>query len=148
MSLFRLQPQGPAQAYKTYQILQPRKTHFRPATCQEVDCPNFEYGWQTTVDVGTELGRKQANYIRLHSGRSFTYDHRKGGTLVTFVFASGQKCFAEHRVSLYREPIYRIKGGDWRGNPRKVPAIPLRGSAWVDDFGENQIKVKERIERG
>ena len=146
MSLFRLPPQGPPGAYKTYQVLQPRSTHTRPATCQEVSCPNYAHGWRTIVDVSTELGRRQANYIRLHSGRSFTYT--EAGTMVTFMFAMGQKCFAEHRVSLERNPIYRIKGGDWRGNPLGIRPVNLRGDSWVDDFGENQIKVKERVEKG
>jgi hypothetical protein len=143
VSLFRIPPQGKPSDYKTYQILQPRSTHTRPATCQEVDCPNYAYGWRTIVDVSTDLGARQANYIRLKSGRAFT--HVQADTLVTFIFASGQKCFAEHRVSLECDPIYRIKGGDWRGNPRKVPTIPLPGNSWVADFGEHQEKLKERL---
>jgi hypothetical protein len=97
------------------------------------------------VDTSTSVGRKQANYIRLHSGRSFTFT--QAGSIVTFTFAASQNCFSQHQVPLERDPIYRIKGGDWRGNPCRVPTIPLRGDAWVDDFGENQEKVKERIER-
>lgn len=144
--LFRIQPVGPAESYKTYQFLRPKETHTRVATCAEVNCAYSNGGWRTTVDVSTELGQKQANYIRLHSGRSFTFTET--GTLIVFAFPSGQKCFAEHRVSLEREPIFRVKGGDWRGNPRRVPIVTRRPEDWVDDFAENQIKVAERIQRG
>lgn len=144
--LFRIQPVGPAESYKTYQLLRPKATHTRVATCSEVNCAMSNGGWKTTVDVSTALGQKQANYIRLHSGRTFTY--AQTGTLVLFMFAAGQKCFAEHRVTLEREPIFRVRGGDHRGNPRRVPTVMRRPEDWVDDFAENQIKVAERIQRG
>ncbi len=143
--MFRLPPQGRPQDYKTYQVLQPRKTHFRKGTCQEVECAAYANGWKTIVDVSTKLGQKQANYIRLHSGRKFTWT--QDGTLVTFVFAPLQSCFREHQVSLQREPVFKIKGGDWRGNPLSIPTHTVRPESWVSDFGENQQKIAERIEK-
>lgn len=143
--MFRLQPQGPPQSYKTYALFQPVKTHFRTGTCQEAECSAYTNGWKTIVDVSTNLGQKQANYIRLHSGRKFTFT--QDGTLVTFAFASGQQCFREHKVSLQREPVFKIKGGDWRGNPLSVPTQIVKPQSWVDDFGENQEKIVRRIER-
>lgn len=143
--MFRLPPQGPPQAYKTYALFQPKKTHTRVATCQEVECTAYANGWKTIVDTSTKLGQKQANYIRLHSGRSFLFTQE--GTLVTFTFRSHQTCFREHRVSLQREPIFKIKGGDWRGNPLSVPTHIVKPQSWVDDFGENQQNVARRIER-
>src|SRR6476620_8795741 len=93
---FRLPPAMGPEAYKTYEIRSPLATHYRDATCAEVDCEASAYGWRTTVDVGTELGRKQANYIRLLSARSFTVV--ENGTLVSFTFPAGQACFVEHKV--------------------------------------------------
>lgn len=144
--LFRIKPAGNPEDYKTYQVLQPRKTHFRPASCAEVDCPNYARGWKTTVDVSTQLGRKQANYIRLHSGRRFTF--AQTGDLVAFTFSPGQNCFQQHRTSLQRPPLLRIKGGDYRGNPRNIPTVTHRPEDWLDDFGTHQLRLKQALERG
>lgn len=141
-----IMPKMGASAYKTYALMRPRATHTRVALCAEVDCRAMANGWKTIVDVSTELGRRQANYIRLHSGRSFTAT--EDGTLVTFVFAAGQKCFAEHRVLLEREPLFRIKDGDFRGNPRGTPVLKLSPIAWRDNFGEHQEKLADKQKEG
>lgn len=142
----RLTPEGPAHAYKTYEVRRPRATHFRIATCVEVDCPHHIYGWKTVVDMATDLGQRQAKYIAFKSDRK--YKATQSGTIITFVFTPGQKCFTEHTVPLEREPLYIVRGGDWRGNPRRVPTVQRKAPDWVDDFANNQIAVKARIERG
>lgn len=144
--LFRIAPKMDAASYKTYGLVQPLSTHTRPATCSEVECKNRERGWKTIIDVGTALGAKQANYIRLQSGRAFT--HSATANMVTFTFAAGQDCFTAHRVSLHRTPIFNIKGGDWRGNPLGLPTQVLRPEAWRDDFGEHQERIAEQTKRG
>jgi hypothetical protein len=144
--LNRIPPKAGPEVYKTYQLLQPRQTHTRRASCAEVECPRQRNGWRTVLDVSTIQGQQQANWIRMKSGRSFTYT--QAGTVVTFTFAAGQRCFAEHRVSLEREPLLRVVGGDWRGNPRRVPARVLRPADWVENFGEHQLTLKNAFERG
>jgi hypothetical protein len=144
----RIQPLGPAEAYKTYQIRQPVRTHFRPATCAEVECESYAHGWTTTIDAATPTGVQQARYIVDRSGRAFT-QARGMGSLVVFTFAPGQRCFAEHKVPLEREPFYVVKGGDWRGNPRRVPVTQhARSDDWVDDFATHQDQLAQRIQRG
>ncbi|MGH3680777.1 MAG: hypothetical protein ACRDT2_11090, partial [Natronosporangium sp.] len=103
----RITPKLPPQAMKTYQVARPLPTHWRPASCAEVGCPAHAHGWQTTIDVATELGGRQANYIRLHSGRAFTA--AEAGTLVTFTFPPGQTCFRRHQLPLEREPIFAVR---------------------------------------
>jgi hypothetical protein len=142
----RIPPLMPASAYKTFEVSQPLQTHFRPATCQEVDCDAYARGWQTTVDTATPLGVKQANYIRLVSGRHFTFTET--GTLVAFVFAPGQKCFAQHRVSLEREQFFIARGGDHRGNPRQEGRVHANPADWVDDFSTQLDVIKTAIEAG
>ena len=146
MQPFRIEPAGPAAAYKTYSVRSPVSTHFRPATCAEVECPAYAYGWKTAVDVSTDLGAQQANYIRMHSGRSFTV--AQDGNLVTFTFPFGQNCFAEHRMRLDREAFYRVRNGDWRGNPLGGQTEHVNAEDWIDDFANHQIKLAERAERG
>lgn len=145
--LFRPQPVGPAALYQTYQLLRPARTHFRKATCAEVECPNRERGWKTIIDLSTKLGQQQANYIRLHSGRHFS-SYKKDGDLIVFEFPAGQNCFTSHRIDLEREPIFRKKGGDFRGNPLGLPTQTLRPRDWLDDFGEHQEKLAAEQQKG
>lgn len=145
MSVFRIPPKMAIQAYKTYSLRSPRGTHTMKATCAQVDCPHRREGWVTRIDVGTELGVRQANYIRLHSGRSFVCVET--GTLVTFTFAPGQTCFSEHRVPLDRPAFYTVRGGDWRSNTGLIRSH-MRGEDWVDDFANHQDKLATEINKG
>lgn len=123
----------------------PVATHWRTATCGEVDCENHARGFQVTADVSTELGRRQANYIRMKSGRHFS--SQQIADLVTFTFPAGQICFATHRVQLEREPNLYVRGGDYRGNAG-TPRRALNAQQWVQDFGEHQLTVAEQREKG
>lgn len=137
---------GP-EAFKTYQIVAPIPTHFRPATCREVECAGYVNGWRTTVLPDSP----QANYIRRNSGRQFSETKNSNGDgTVVFTFPPGQTCFraSEHRVSLEREPLYVVSGGDARGNPLRTPAVRHRAADWVDDFAEHQQAIADRIKQG
>lgn len=158
MQPFRIEPNGRPSDYDTYGIVTPKSTHTRVGTCEEVDtrctsrtvdeqgnvlwsCPEMHcgphaHGWLTKVDVGTEPGQQRARYIIDHSGRRWTAE--QNGGLVTFTFPAGQQCFAEHRVSLERDPLYTIRSGDWRslGRPTAVST-----EEWLNRFGENQANL-------
>jgi hypothetical protein len=143
--MFRIDPKMPAGAYKTYGLTFPVQTHFRPATCEEVGCQAFKHGWRSAFDVSTDLGKEQADYVRRHSGRSF-----KEVSQGVFEFAPGQTCFAAstHRLKLEREPIYVVRGGDWRGNPDGFRIEHKNAQNWQEDFAEHQDIIATRIERG
>lgn len=145
---FRIEPEGPVHAYKTYEILSPVDTHTRRASCAEVDCKPHQLGWITTVDESTELGQKQAFYIRRHSGRSFKELPGAAAGTVIFEFPPGEECFVEHRVPLEREPFYVVRGGDWRGNPTRERRQHDRPEHWVEDFADHQDKIATRRQRG
>lgn len=149
MQVQRLAPAGAPELYKTYAISSPLSTHTRVASCREVECANHLKGWRTVLDLSTDLGKRQARYIREKSGRRFSA-HAKtiNSPLLTLDFPPGQECFAEHRVPLHREPFYLIKGGDWRGNPHNIPVVVRNERDWVDDFGDHQQKIKDARERG
>lgn len=144
---FRAAARLPVEAVTTYQISAPPSTHFRAAACADVDCANMAHGWRTILDETTDLGARQAAYIRRDSGRAFTEAHDEAG-LTVFTFQSGQTCFGTHRVSLEREPLYIVRGGDWRGNPRQEMRQHSRAVDWVEDFGEHQQTLADRAERG
>ena len=134
----------PVQAYQTYQAVRPVKTHTRAGTCQEVDCTAYANGWTTTIDVSTDLGRRQANYIRLKSGRAYTA--AQAGDVVTFTFPPGQKCFTDHRVDIDKPTIYLMRGGDWRATTFEAQRFDQ--ADWVDHFANHQAKLAETIEKG
>lgn len=144
--LMRPDPILPVQGMETYEIISPVQTHTRPATCAEVDCPAHLNGWITKIDSATELGRKQLNYIRLHSGREFADVTPIGTTVVELLFNAGQECFAEHRVPLDRPALFLKRGGDWRA--RTYEPIRMRSVDWVDDFANHQESIVDRQRRG
>jgi hypothetical protein len=147
---FRIEPKLPAGAMKTYAIIAPRSTHFRPATCAEVDCPHYLNGWRTTVDMSTELGQRQAYHIAHDAGRSYQVE-KVSATLVAFTFPAGQRCFrsADHQVRVGKPEIYVVREGDWRGNPRRAePRVHKRPADWVDDFANHQDRLATRHAQG
>ncbi len=144
--LFRVPQKIGPENYKTYQIVAPRSTHTRPATCAEVECANWQRGFKVTCVTDTALGAGQAKYIVEHSGRRYKAMTR--GSVIEFTFPAGTECFTQHRVSLEREPLFRIKGGDHRGNPRGTPVIQRNADDWVDDFATHQDAISRAIEKG
>ena len=111
--LNRVTPVGPIQAYKTYSVRAPQSTHWRPATCEEVDCEAFLHGWVTALKTHQEDLIDQVK----RSGRAWSSLAADPFT-TTFVFPPGTKCFAarSHRIQV-RPEIYVVRAGDWRGNP-------------------------------
>ena len=136
----RLEPALPAQHMKTYSIVAPKGTHWRKATCAEVDCTAHAKGWKTVVDESTDLGARQAAYIR-NTARKGHRESREAG-LTVFTFSAGTTCFTEHEVRTDRPEIYLVKGGDHRGNPRgdRTERTP---EAWVDDFASHQDRLAQ-----
>jgi hypothetical protein len=100
----------------------------------------------TAVDESTELGQRQADYIRRQSGRRFQAIRNAAGW-TEFTFEAGQRCFAQHKVPLERDPLFLVRLGDWRGfqGPARVHARP---GDWVDDMQESLDSVRARHERG
>lgn len=137
----RFTPAGPAHAYKTYEIISPVSTHFRPGTCDEAGCLAQRHGWTTTVDESTDLGARQAHYIRSQSGRKFVEER---GPLTVFTFEAGQKCFATHQIPLDRPELYVVRGGDWRGNPLG-DVRHHRADTWTEDFAEHQDRIARLV---
>lgn len=141
---FRIAPKMPVGAYQTYQSVRPRATHTRKATCLEVGCRAQQLGWATRIDVSTPLGRRQAAYIRMKSGRAFTVTGAE--PTLTFTFPAGQTCFADHLVGVDRPALFIKQGGDWRAHTS--PPVRMRAVDWVDDFANHQADLAEKIERG
>ena len=145
---FRFEPQGPASAYQTFQIKTPRGPEVeRPATCEEVDCDAWRYGWVTRVPATD-------NFLDMIRGskRTWTAVDQVGGEWV-FTFAPGTACF---QAGLHHKPVrpdlpqlFLARDGDWRGNPRGTqPRIHTRPEDWVEHAQEVTAQVVDRSERG
>lgn len=132
----------PSEKMKTYGISVPVPTHFRVATCEEVDCDWRKTGWVTVSDEATDLGQRQAHHIRRVAGRPFT-ESRGADGITYFKFPPGTECFEEHLVRIDREEIYLVRGGDHRGNPRKEIRIHDRPEHWVEDFADHQAELEK-----
>jgi hypothetical protein len=138
----------PPSAMKTYAIRSPLATHTRVATCREVECVASGHGWTTTIDEATNFGKRQAGFIRTHSGRHYTETRTPAG-LTEFSFPAGQRCFTQHRVSLERPEFYFVHPGD-----NRLPVRPdditrhARAADWVDDFATHQDRLQTVMERG
>jgi hypothetical protein len=141
-----LQPRLPVTAVKTYSIQSPLTTHTRPATCAEVDCPNYVHGWRVHVEA---VGPALAHTART-AGARFREQHVSEGHTY-LVFEAGQPCFgaSTHRVSTDRPALFVVRDGDWRGNPRGTPARQhTRPEHWVEDFAEHQQTLADAQNRG
>ncbi len=140
----RPEPMGPPQAYKTFGMSMPARTHRRRATCEEVMCLPYLNGWRTILPLGSE----HVDVVRSLRGRySFTEGLDDG--LVTFTFPPGQACFkaSEHTIQLDRPAHFYVAHGDFRGYVQS-PRVHQRSQDWVDEFANHTDKIKTAVERG
>jgi hypothetical protein len=148
MEPFRIPSALPAAAMKSYRIAAPRATHWRPATCAEFECGAHLHGWQTSTDESTDLGQRQAHYIRHDRTRKHTERRAETG-LTVFEFEAGQECFTAHQVPNGRPERFLVTGGDWRGNPAGIPRREhSRPDDWVDDMQTTLDGIRTAHERG
>ena len=144
---------------RTYRVVAPLRTHWRPASCEDTDCAQWRDGWWSHCDEASDLGRNQAEYIRRRSGRRFT-EHRedpddapaelRGRGLTWFWFPPGQQCFAR-RVHEWPEGREGKRHVVRNGRPEGYLADGRphrRPEDWVEDFALNQDRVRTLVERG
>src|SRR4051812_20053517 len=121
-SPFRPEPVLRAEHMKTYAIVRKDGLHYRPATCAEVECPQWAHGWVTRVTRGSDLEKFLVGQTH---GRRFTETTGLSAGEREFMFGPGQECFrsSTHRLPVEREPFFVVRDGDWRGNPRGTAAV-------------------------
>jgi hypothetical protein len=133
--------------YTTYQVSMPLRTHWRPATCEEIRCGPYLHGWVTTVDLDTDLGRRQYEFITHDKERRYSVQ-RVSVTLVKFAYAPGFPCFnrSRHRLPLERPAKFIVAHGDFR----RYLGSRVHASAedWTEDFSIHQDKLRTALERG
>lgn len=141
----RIQPQGRVQDYKTYQILSPLSTHWRPATCADIDCPDYLGGWRVRVEG---LPPEMLHTAKT-TGRKFTELHISENEN-WLVYEAGQPCFRApfHKKLLDKQEIFVARDGDFRGNPTGNVRKHTRAEFWIEDMQENQQRLERLRERG
>lgn len=139
-TLFRVPPRAGPELYRSWTLAAPVATHWRPATCAESDCDAYLHGWVTTLDPVANAAA--VAYLRGDRTREHTEETGPDG-LIRFTFGPGQRCFRAdtHRVPLERPPLHVIREGDWRGNPRRIPASTVSRSEWLDRFATHQDQL-------
>lgn len=141
-----VEPRMSVNAYRSFEVHAPLSTHFRDASCAEVECQNHLSGWVSRFDVTTTEGREWSRAIG-QSGRKFTWE--KHGNVVTFRFPPGQTCFqAPHKVRIPRPELYVIRDGDWRGNPTGKVRRERQPLLFVEQMAENLGRLSSEIEKG
>lgn len=144
--------QAPVQHMKTFALLQPFDTHYRVATCAEVECRGFRQDMTVTFDLTIAQQVRDANWLRNHSGLRFTYLMLDDGRKVRFIVPAGQQCLASrlrpHRVPLERDPFMVVRAGDFRGNPTGYVAREHDPEIFLDRWATDLDKLKTVHDRG
>lgn len=124
---------------RAYTIKAPLSTHFRSATCAEVDCPNYRQGWKVRTDGLSQ----QMLHTAMNSGRKFSWLHVSEQEN-WLVFEAGQPCFESqrHRKRLEREELFVVRDG------RSTPVRHTRPELWMEDLHEHTDKLAEARKEG
>ncbi|HEX3647272.1 MAG TPA: hypothetical protein VHV49_02535 [Pseudonocardiaceae bacterium] len=147
----RITPRNPVTNVDTYSIATPRATHWRTATCAEVECAEFVHGFESIVDESTERGQAQAHYIRHDNTRAHVEQRGWSGPSMTlFTFPPGTPGFGHrHQVPNGRPELFTRRQGDWRGCPNPSATVRFRSAqSFVDDSGERFENIRDLLARG
>jgi hypothetical protein len=144
--------------YRTFSIWTP-PSEMRPATCADVDCGAHRNGFMIRTDPATELGARQAKWIRancvvdgrrrLPTLRRRYVERVEPDGAVTFVFPAGQRCFKEHERRVGDGELFVVRPGDWRVRPRRDQlTVHTRADLWQEQFAQHQDGLAETVRRG
>lgn len=138
----------PVHQMRTFQLDQPLATHYRRATCDEVQCQAQAAGWRMAFDLTDPDKREAARFIRDKAGRSYTYELFDEGRRIVFTFAAGQRCFAQHRVPLERDPFMIVRSGDIRGSGDGWRMQHTSAESMLDHWSSDLDQLNTIRERG
>lgn len=126
--------------YRTFQIAAPRATHWRRASCEEVECERYATGWIVDIEALTEQQRQHVLASR-YQFRETDWDGKR-----VWHFAAGQPCFEGHQVPVGRPALYLVRNGDWRAS--EIVHEHRTPEAWRDDCAEHQDRWATIAGRG
>ena len=142
-------PQLPPGAYQTFEANAPLTTHWRQATCEEVECAAYMQGWTSDVLANSpEEDRIRKTYDdEIRRGKITTTKTPEGFT--RYHFPAGTACFRRvwHKLPLERPALFTVRSGDWRGTDGVIRTFK-NGEEWVSAFGEHQAAIADKVNRG
>jgi len=144
---FRLDPKMPAHAYTSYTLAAPLASHWRTATCEEVQCERYLNGWQ----IRKEGLDAQLLHLATHSPQRPYREVQVAPGETWLIYQPGLPCFeaSNHRIRVEREAFYYRWPGDHRGLlPGERVYQHQRPDFWVEDFQEHQDKIITAINQG
>lgn len=146
----------PAHRRKTFVYDTPSDTHYRKATCAEVECSKYANGFAIPITPSQDIEAfegtlKQAGYTFARGeGPEHLAAEYPAGTR-WLVFPPEQRCLESfknpHRIALDHDPIVSIRGGDFRmftGDNQHFNRV----DDWVDALQESTQRLHEEIEKG
>ena len=142
-------PQMPAlgaRYFQTFTAARPKQTHWRKATCEEIECEQYLNGWWTIVPVGSDQERavfeacSGADGFRRHAIER--PDEADGPGLRAFWFPAGNPCFlaSQHQVPLERPEIFYVRDGDLRRSLGRVRRFD-RADQWQEEWNDRMDKL-------
>lgn len=133
-----------------YVMSRPLSTHWRRASCAEVECEQWQRGWVVVLDPAApayaELRRAiDASGRRYRITTTDAVNEERGMVLPpgleAAVFDGGQTCFREHLLPLDREPLYihRDRGRTWEH---------ASWASWRDAYNEAALSARRLLGHG
>ena len=143
----------------------PLKSHWRRATCREIECQPYGGGWWTRIDLSPTLdpdtlqSHQRADYYIRHNCERRYIETWEGST-IAYHFEAGQDCFKttcglcqacqegqacvndHHWIPLERDPIFIHQ--DSKGRVQ----TGLEYTEFFDRFNENSYKINRRAQQG
>ena len=123
----------------------PHPEFWRMATCEEIQCPSYQNGWVTTLNMTPdqspeelELNRVRYRYIKEQSGRDFYED--VDGFKIHLRFSAGQTCFGNHQIPIERSPNFLIM------KARQSNLVEF--DEFQDRFNETSYQLNQRRKAG
>lgn len=142
--LNRVEPKLPASAMRSHLILAPEQTHFRAATCEEIQCPQFLKGYGVPLkDIDAEDLGLLRSFIETYKLKASRVEIKDGEWHLWF--EAGQRCLraSTHRMRIEKPEIFVVRDGDHRGNPLGTDPIIFSGAdAWADSLQTNLDKLR------
>ena len=115
----------------------PSRTHWRKATCREVNCSHYMNGWVTRVAPGSP----QDLYIRADTERHHKLE--RGEEFNFYTFEPGQRCYrsGQHRIKLDRGP-WLTKNSLTRHSSYSEQ-FAMEPERWTDEFNEESYQANK-----
>lgn len=133
-------PRLPPDKQQHFTIAMPYETHYEVGTCEDVDCPNFLFGWKTIVPNDGELAVLVRSNRKLWSWK----EEVTPDGMVKFEFGPGQRCFLyyarKHIAPTGRDPLFYHK--------RPVKSYQLKPQEFNNEYNEQIYLLNREIQKG